>query len=297
MSLRVLYGPTAGGKSALALDWALKHQGTIVNADSLQVYDALPILTAQPDKSELAQAPHKLYGFADPQTPMNAAQWAALAAAEIARHENCILVGGTGMYIATLLDGIAPIPSVSAETRQEVTEMYDRLGPDAFHEALETIDPEAARKTHPNRREQMIRAREVYEATGTPFSEWRERPKQQFLPPETTHKLVLFMPDKAVLKERAAKRFDQMLSKGALQEAQDFAAKYGTEAPACKALGFHALLAHAKGDITMDEAKTRVIHDTNDYIKRQLTWGRGQFSKRESAITCATDRDAATALA
>lgn len=295
--LRILYGPTAGGKSALALEWAKDHRGVIVNADALQVYGALPILTAQPSEEDKGQTPHELYGFADPRESMNAAKWAQLAANEIAKADNVILVGGTGMYIATLLDGIAPIPDVPPETRMRLSERYDAQGPDAFHEELHAIDPRSAKTIHPNRREQMIRAYEVYEATGVPFSEWRDKPKQRFLPKDALYHLIAFLPDKKILMDRATARFETMLERNMIKEVEGFAELYGEAVPAAKALGFKALLAHARKEITLDEARARVLQDTADYIKRQLTWGRQQFGKRDHAVICSDAESAVKALA
>ncbi len=292
----ILFGPTASGKSALALDWAQKNGGTIINADSLQIYDALPILTAQPDEADKKQAPHRLYGVADPRLSMNAADWAQLAAAEIVKAENVIVAGGTGLYIATLLDGIAPIPPIPPGVRESVTALHDEMGPDSFHDALRDIDSESASKIHPNRREQMIRAREIYEGTGKPPSYWYALPPHKFLPGGADVRLVLLLPDKASLAARAARRFETMLAQGVLDEVRDFAARHGEHAPAAKALGFHALLAHTRGDITLDEAKTRLLQDTSAYIKRQLTWGRQQFAPRMESRLCTSTEEAALLL-
>ncbi len=291
-ALRILYGPTASGKSSLALG----AQSPIINADALQIYNALPILTAQPTAEEQAQTPHFLYGFADPKSPMNAAQYATLAAQKIGETAAPVLVGGTGMYITTLLDGIAPIPVVAPDVRSAVTRHYDALGPEQFHARLQKIDPTSAAKTHPNRREQMIRAMEVYEATGESLSDWHAKPRQAFLPEYVSTKLIVFLPDKAWIVERAATRLDQMIAAGVLEEVQTFGLNNGTDAPVCKALGFHALWAHVNGKLPLEQAREIVQRNTADYIKRQLTWGRNQLAARDGAITCRTPDDVQIAL-
>lgn len=291
-NIRILYGPTASGKSALALD----AQAPIINADALQIYDALPILTARPSAKEQAQTPHELYGFADPSVSMNAAQWASLAAQKIGEHDAPVLVGGTGMYMTTLLDGIAPIPDIAPDIRARVTQDYDAQGAALFHENLHKIDPGSAARIHPNRREQMIRAREIYEGTGETMSSWHARPRTAFLPENTNIKLIVFLPDKQWILHRAQTRLDQMIDMGVLDEVRDFATRHGTAVPATKALGFHALWAHVNGDLSLDDARDAVYRDTTAYIKRQITWGRNQLAPRERAVLCTAPEDAAIAL-
>ncbi len=282
----ILYGPTASGKSSLALEWAMANKGTIVNADALQVYNALPILTAQPSESEKAQAPHELYGFADPEIPMSAAGWAEEASAVLNRVTNPILVGGTGLYIKTLIEGIAPIPDSDPVVRAEVEERYNKIGAEAFHRELRRIDPDAANAIEPNNRQRLQRAMQVFLQTDKRFSDWHKEPKKRFVPEDTAFQLVVFLPDRDWVRARAKQRSEQMFERNVLTEIKTFGTVHGEHVPAAKALGFSPLWDYIQGRFYLDDAKEKMLNDTNAYIKRQLTWGRMQFSTREDALTC-----------
>lgn len=295
--IRILFGPTASGKSAAALAAARTLGGTIINADALQLYEALPILTAQPSAAEQADAPHRLYGFRDPRTPMNAGEWATLAAQEIEGGDKPILVGGTGLYITTLLDGIAPIPDTPPHIRAELEALQAERGNEALMTELEDVDPRTADTIDPNNKQRLIRAVEVYRATGEPLSAWHAKPKITFLPEGTPVQLVVLTPDKEWVHDRATKRFDAMLDMGVLDEVAAFAQNHGTTGPATQALGFHTLWAHVEGQMTRDEARRKIVQDTKDYIKRQMTWARQQMATREGALVVGTPDAAASALA
>lgn len=294
--IRILFGPTASGKSAAAMNAARALNGTIINADALQLYDALPILTAQPTTEEQAEIPHRLYGFQDPAQPMTAGTWAALAAAEIEKSDAPLLVGGTGMYITTLLDGIAPIPDTPPAIRAELEALQKARGNAALFDELERVDPITADTIDPNNKQRLIRALEVHRATGEPLSAWHAKPKTRFLSEGTAAQLIVLMSDKEWIHERAARRFEAMLHNGALEEAAAFAQTHDVKGPATQALGFHTLWAHVQGHIALDEARDKVIQDTKDYIKRQLTWARQQMTPRSEAIVVATPDEAAAAL-
>lgn len=289
--IRILYGPTASGKSSLALEWAIKNAGTIINADALQVYNALPILTAQPDASDKAKAPHELYGTENPLAPVSAAYWAHQAAETIKACPNPILVGGTGLYIKTLLEGIAPIPDTDPKIRAATEEMYLNLGAVRFQEELEKIDPASADRIEPNNRQRMIRAMEVFTATGRNLTDWYREPKKMFLAPDLPVQLIVFLPYKEWIRERALHRARIMLKNGALEEVREFGQTHGTHNPAAKALGFAPLWAHAMGQMNISEAKDQLVQDTNAYIKRQLTWGRTQMGKMDKAIMASETKD------
>lgn len=292
----LLYGPTASGKSALALKWAAKNNGTIVNADSLQVYDALPILTAQPDDAEKAQAPHELYGYADPLVPMSAAGWAEDAAAVMNRVTNPILVGGTGLYIKTLVEGIAPIPDSDPAIRERVIRQFDEMGFETFHNELYRVDPEAALAIEPNNRQRVQRAMEVFIQTGKRFSDWHKEPKKRFVPADTAFQLIVFAPDRDWIRTRAKDRVEHMIEAGVVEEVKAFGKRLGTENAAAKALGFLPLWDYSLGILGKDEAIERTVLDTSAYIKRQLTWGRNQLAQMEQAVVCATPDDVRIAL-
>ena len=171
----IIAGPTASGKTALAVEIAKRSNGTIINADSMQVYTEIPIISAQPTATERGDIPHKLYGYLSILQRMTAAQWAKDALQEIRMvHANGgqpILVGGSGLYLQALMQGFSPMPDVSQAIRQHVTDLYDMLGPAPFHEALQGIDPTTAARLHPTDRQRCIRAREIFEASGKPLSQ------------------------------------------------------------------------------------------------------------------------------
>jgi tRNA dimethylallyltransferase len=276
----ILYGPTAGGKSALAIELAARLDGVIINADSLQLYAELEILTARPDAEALRQAPHRLYGTLPAAEAGSAARWRDWALAEIATALDAgklpIVTGGTGLYLTALVQGLSPLPSADEAARAEATALYARLGGAAFRAALGKRDPAAAARLEPGDRQRLIRAWEVVEATGTPLSDW------QALPREPGHglrfRLIGLMPERAELYRRIDHRFETMLAQGALQEAARFEA-LGLPAtlPANRALGLKELRSHLKGEITLVEATRQAQQATRNYAKRQVTWFRHQL--------------------
>lgn len=292
----VLYGPTASGKSALALDWAMNRNGTIVNADSLQVYNALPILTAQPDESETTQAPHELYGYADPLTPMSAAAWAEDAGAVLNRVAAPILVGGTGLYIKTLINGIAPIPDSDPAIRARVETQYAEMGSEAFHAALRRIDPIAADGIEPNNAQRLKRAMEVFIQTKIRFSDWHKEPKKRFVPDDADIRLIVFLPDREWIRDRSKRRVEIMIERGVLDEVRAFGTVHGVDNPATKALGFAPLWEYCQGRQSLDESIQQTVNDTSAYIKRQLTWGRNQLGGMDRAVMVTTPSEVAVAL-
>jgi tRNA dimethylallyltransferase len=282
----VLAGPTGSGKSAAALKFAREENGVIINADALQVYDALHTLTAHPTEEEMAQAPHRLYSWLGPDESCSAVRWRAAAIAEMQAAADAgklpILTGGTGLYIKSLIEGFSPIPDVPAATRDAANELQARLGNPAFHAALEKRDPAMAARLHPNDTQRLIRAYEVFEATGRSLAEWQEEP------PVTDPASDMFryevrivtMPSEEI-RARCDARFDRMLEMGALDEVRALdmeigAGRVAERAPVTNALGFTPLRAALHGELGMEQAVRLGKAETRQYVKRQDTWFRNQ---------------------
>jgi tRNA dimethylallyltransferase len=280
MSSRIIVvaGPTASGKTALALDLAERFAGTVINSDSMQLYRGLRVLTAQPDDAAMARAPHRLYGVLEPDDPASAGRWRgmALAAIEEARGAGRlpILVGGTGLYLRALLQGIAHIPPVPPDIREAATVLHAKIGGEAFRQRLAARDPTTAARLKPGDTQRLIRAYEVVEATGKPLSAWQAETKTSDLPAF----VMLVMPPRPALHAAIDARFLRMLEQGALDEARALAARHlDPRLPAIKALGVPELLRHAKGEISQADAVRLAQQSTRQYAKRQCTWFRHQL--------------------
>lgn len=285
MRIIVIYGPTASGKSALALQMAAENSGVIINADSMQIYDALPVLTARPSQEDLTQAPHLLYGTLDPAERCSAARWRALAIAEIGRALDSgripIVVGGTGFYLKALLEGLSPIPEVPPEIREKATALQAECGNPGFHAELSKRDPAMAARLHPNDTQRLIRAWEVLEATGQSLAEWQALPAEG-PPAEWQFEKHFVNPDRAALYERCDQRFETMLSRGALDEVAALGkaidvGEVPEDAAITHALGFSALRACLRGECTLEDAAARAKQETRNYAKRQVSWLNNQI--------------------
>jgi tRNA dimethylallyltransferase len=279
----VIAGPTASGKSALALELANAFGGTIINADSMQVYAGLEILTSQPDGDARTQCPHRLYGVLDAADPCSAARWRDLARAEIAHTAEAgrlpILVGGTGLYLKTLARGIVPVPPIAEEARAEARRRHAALGGEAFRAELATLDPESAARLNAGDRQRLVRAYEVALGTGVPLPEWQRRAHETA---EARDGLRLFTvvldPPRADIRAAIARRLDAMIDAGALDEVRDLMARsLAAELPAMKALGVRQLAYHLNGSATLADAVAAVATATGQYAKRQATWFRHQM--------------------
>lgn len=297
----LIAGPTASGKSALALRLAeaLAPMGgaAIVNADSMQVYRELPILTARPGVVEQARAPHYLYGFRAVDEPCSAGEWAVLAAKAIAevcaRGQLPILVGGTGLYFRALTQGIAPIPDIDPEIRAAARAEMAQIGPEAFHARLAAVDAEMAARLRPSDPQRLLRAWEVLKSTGISLAEWQEKPAKPLFSGQVLH--VALMPEREELYAKCDERLEAMLHAGVLREVAAFSEmayvkKLDPGLPLFKAVGlapFQALLLGAlEPDIALQQAKTA----TRNYAKRQLTWIRNQMIAWEKADTQDSER-------
>jgi tRNA dimethylallyltransferase len=272
--LAVIAGPTASGKSALALGLAAARNGVVINADASQVYADLRVLSARPSPDEERRAPHRLYGVVDGAVACSAAGWAAMAREAIAAAHDAgrlpILVGGTGLYIRTLLDGIAPVPEIPDAIREAVRTLDDP------HAALAAEDAAMAARLRPSDRQRSARALEVWRATGRSLGDW-QRDNQGGIGDGVELSAYVVEIDREALYQRCDARFDLMLAEGALDEAAALAARrLPPELPVMKALGVPPLLRHLAGEIGLQEAADEAKRDTRRYAKRQLTWFRNQ---------------------
>jgi len=275
----IVAGPTASGKSALALSIAERSGGTIINADSMQVYRGLPLLTAQPDAAARARAAHRLYGEIDPAEGFSAGAWRQRAIAEIAASRAAarlpILVGGTGLYLRALLNGLAPTPPIPPEVRRAARFLHTALGAPAFHDALSRIDPEAAARLNQGDTQRVIRAYEVAMATGRTLGEWqRDHPPVHGFPARA----IVLLPPRERLYAACDARFLDMVTRGAVAEVQALLDRgLGPELPAMRALGVRELAAWLRGDIDREGAIAAAQQATRHYVKRQLTWFQRQL--------------------
>lgn len=291
----VVAGPTASGKSALALGLAEAFGGTVINADSMQVYSGLEILTSQPDSAARACRPHRLYGVLDAADACSAARWRDLAREEIALTEEAgrlpILVGGTGLYLKTLASGIVPVPTISTEARMEARRLHAEIGGEAFRAALAKLDPEAAARLPVGDSQRLVRAYEVALGTGTPLSEWQRRAhdgtkgdgaKEEGL----TLFTIVLDPPRDQLRAAIAARLEAMVAEGALDEVRALMARnLDPELPAMKALGVRELAGHLAGTATLEGAISAAAVASGQYAKRQATWFRHQMVADISLFT------------
>jgi len=271
-SVALIAGPTASGKSALALRLAERTGGVLINADASQVYADLAILSARPDASELARAPHRLFGHVDGAEACSAARWAGEAKAAIdAAHAEAklpILVGGTGLYIRTLLDGIAPVPDIDPAIRATVRAMTVAES----HAALTQEDPVAAARLNAADTTRVARALEVVRSTGRTLAAWQESKVGGIGDRIMLHPLLL-LPDRAWLIDRCDARFDAMIAGGAVEEVEALLArKLPEELPVMRAIGVRPIADWLAGRIGREAMADRAKRDTRRYAKRQYTW-------------------------
>jgi tRNA dimethylallyltransferase len=277
----VIAGPTASGKSTLALQVAVRTGGVIVNADSMQLYRELRVLTARPSPADEARAPHRLYGVLAADQPGSAGQWLALAQAaidEAARQGRpAIVVGGTGLYLSALLDGLAAVPPVPAAFRAEASTLYAQEGGAGLHAALRARDPVMAARLLPQDRQRLIRAYEVVAATGRSLAAWQAEPPLRVPLPAPVTGLAL-MPPRAEVHARIGQRLDAMIAAGALDELRALRGRdLAPDLPLLKAVAVRELLAYLDGGQDLQDALDRARVQTRRYAKRQLTWLRHQL--------------------
>lgn len=276
----VIGGPTASGKSAMAFDIAKMADGTVINADSMQVYRELHVLTARPSATEVAALRHRLYGVLDGADDCSAGIWAQMAAAEItdarAWGHVPVIVGGTGLYIKALVEGLSPIPPIPDEVRRAARGLMAEEGNDAFHKRLAAADPETAARLNVGNTQRLVRAWEVLQATGRSISDWQRDPPVR--PVEGRFLTIVLDPPRADLIASIDARFDSMVDHGALEEVRGLLAEgLPASAPVMKALGVPELAAYLRGEASLAEAVERAKIATRQFAKRQGTWFRRQL--------------------
>lgn len=278
--IHIIAGPTASGKSAHALELAENIDGVIINADSQQVYREFRTLTARPSEQDEARVPHRLYGFLSVSTPCSAGIWLKYAKMEIdwalEHGKPAILVGGTGLYIKALLEGIAHIPEVGETERNQAQNDYIAMGELDFRSRLQAVDPEAEAKISPNDRQRLTRAWEVFLSSGKPLTYWQNQ-KQKPCYPREQFTITKIIPSREELYARCDTRVLTMIEEGAVEEVKDHLPLINHHSPLPAIIGVPELSTYLAGTITLDEAIASIQQSTRNYAKRQLTWFRHQL--------------------
>ncbi|MEE2694427.1 MAG: tRNA (adenosine(37)-N6)-dimethylallyltransferase MiaA [Pseudomonadota bacterium] len=280
----MIAGPTASGKSELALHLAANIGGKIINADSMQVYKEFRILTARPTPSDEELVPHGLYGTIPVARAFSVGKWLLAAHKQVemaVRNDQVpIFVGGTGLYLKALIDGLVTIPFVGEEVRTQATESYHRLGAERFRAELAKRDPESAKKLKVGDKQRLIRAWEVLVGTGTPLSQWRRRKNSGgIMGPSFVVKII---PERSWVYSACEQRFERMLKVGVLDEVAAVQALHlPTNLPAMKVIGFSALSEYLAGRSSLGSCKALVCQATRNFAKRQYTWFGHQLSAQK----------------
>jgi tRNA dimethylallyltransferase len=291
----LLAGPTASGKSALSLHAARALDGEVINADSMQVYDGLGVITARPEPHDMAGLPHHLFGVIDPSERCSVGAWAKLAIQAVrditGRGKRAVFVGGTGLYFKALMDGLAPTPEVPQAISDEVAALHERGGLEALRAEADSLDPVGAARIEAGDRQRLMRLIAVARTAGRPLSEIQAETRPLIDPRRCLG--VVIAPDREALYARIEARFDQMVAHGALEEARAIAERrLSPDLPAMKAVGLPPLIAHVQGRMELDEAIDLAKRDTRRYAKRQFTWFSNQHSgwKRVQSLDPVTAR-------
>lgn len=291
----LLAGPTASGKSALSLHAARALDGEIINADSMQIYDGLGVITARPEPHEMAGVPHHLFGVMDPGERCSVGAWAKRAVDAVrditGRGKRVVFVGGTGLYFKALVEGLAPTPEVPQAISDEVAALYERGGLEALRAEAEALDPVGVARIEAGDRQRLMRLIAVARVAGRPLSDI-QADTRPLIDPERAVGMVI-APDREALYARIEARFDQMVAHGALEEARAIAERrLSPDLPAMKAVGLPPLIAHVQGRLELDEAIDLAKRDTRRYAKRQFTWFSNQHSdwKRIQSLDPVTAR-------
>ena len=277
----LIHGPTASGKSALAIEVARRLGGEVINADSMQVYDGMQVISARPTEEEMAGVPHHLFGYVDPATRYSTGEWLEAARGvikQLARqNKRAVFVGGTGLYLLALTQGLSDIPPVPDEIRADVRAISEAEGADGLRARLMPHDPELAERLGTGDRQRLARAYEVWLATGRSLSDFQTERQPPLLEPGEWTGFAL-TPPRAALYKKIDRRFEGMLMQGAMNEARDLVARgLDPELPVMKACGMPWLTAFARGEMSPEEAAENAKRDTRRYAKRQFTWIGRQF--------------------
>ncbi len=286
----VIGGPTASGKSQLAVDLALALDGVVINADASQVYKSIPIISAAPSEEETSKVPHRLYGYLADEENGNVVSWLELAAEEIRRAwqagKTPVVVGGSGMYLDNLINGVTPIPEVAPDIRRQALEIMQNEGAEGLWRRLYKVDAAGAAMVNPADATRVRRAFEIFMTTGVSIAEWFTRPMVKKLP-ETEFFVIRLLPDKAVLDRRCNLRFDIMAASGAIDEVKELLSRgLDPSLPVMKAKGVPELAAFLRGETSLREAVETAKLRTRQYAKRQLTWFRNKLKADVTLPQC-----------
>lgn len=279
----VIAGPTASGKSGLALELAQKYDGVVINADSMQIYKGIPILSAAPTSGDKKQAEHLLYEIFEPSVNSSVAEWLSMAVDSVLdvqdRGKIPIVVGGTGFYLESLIAGVSPIPQTNVEVKVGVKKLLDDGGVAAVYACLQEEDPAGAKMVKSADTTRARRALEIFRDTGKSIAEWFQMPLVKPLP-DAQFNIIRLMPELNDLEARCSTRFDMMMDAGALDEVKALATmNLDKSLPAMKAIGVAELLSYLEGQCSLGEAVSLAKLHTRQYAKRQLTWFRNRLSK------------------
>ncbi|MGZ2381039.1 tRNA dimethylallyltransferase [Rhizobium brockwellii] len=285
----LITGPTASGKSALAVELAKRHDGVVINADSMQVYDTLRVLTARPSEEEMQGVPHHLYGHMPAGAAYSTGAWlrdvAALLPALRAAGLLPVFVGGTGLYFKALTGGLSDMPAIPEALREALRTRLLQDGPDGLYAALAAADPAMAASLNRQDGQRIVRALEVLKATGRSIADFQGRSGPAVIDAGEARKIVV-LPDRAVLHERINGRFEKMLQQGAEDEVKALLAlDLPAEAPVMKAIGVSQIAAMVRGEMTRDEVLEKGAAATRQYAKRQMTWFRNQMDDSWERLT------------
>ena len=286
----VIGGPTASGKSGLAIDLAKSLDGEIINADSMQVYKDTPILSAVPAENEREGIAHHLFEIYESDFRGNVVDWLNLCIEKIkeiwAKNKTPIVVGGSGLYLTNLVNGTTPIPATKPEIRKKIANDLQEFSLEILYEKLKEVDEETALKLSKNDKTRIVRALEVYEDTKTPLSKWHKMPMLQKLP-EADYFVIKILPNIKELEKNCSTRFEKMIERGALSEIEAIKKKnVPADSPAMKALGVPELLEYVNGKTSLEEAVFAAKLHTRQYAKRQLTWFRHQMNADYELCSC-----------
>jgi tRNA dimethylallyltransferase len=277
----LITGPTASGKSALALKLAAEAGGVVINADSMQVYDTLRVITARPGDDEMQGVPHYLYGHVPAHASYSTGDWLreieSLLETLKAEHRLPVIIGGTGLYFKALTGGLSEMPVIPEDIREHLRGRERAEGAAVLHAELTLRDPEVAAKLNPQDGQRIVRALEVLEATGQSIADFQRRTGPMIVDPDNARKIVV-LPERSLLHDRINRRFALMMDQGAVEEVQALLAlELPPEMPAMKAIGVSQIAAMLRGEISRAHAVELASAATRQYAKRQMTWFRNQM--------------------
>jgi tRNA dimethylallyltransferase len=284
--INIIFGATASGKTAYGVKLAKQLDGEVINADSMQVYHEIPIISAAPTENEKQDIPHHLYGFRSAFNPYSAGEFITDATSKIlevqTRSKTPILVGGTGLYIKTLVEGLPNLPNISKHIKAKVAELSKAMSPEEMHTYLNNLDPIMAAKLKPNDKQRIMRALAVIIECGRSLAELQSLPKVALFP-RTDYHIIWLNPDRKLVYEKINQRLMCMIELGAIAEVKSLlATSKGQQLP--KACGIPEIQQYLRGEITLEEAIAKAQQSTRNYAKRQITWARHQFEFDEIII-------------